>query len=638
MKKKIFKILLSLMLLGNVAVAQENEENETEDNEIYVIEDDRNLDLGKIVISPYKTAVKRSLNPSSTDIILVDDMNNQGIFSLKDAIKNIPSLSYQTTGGIGGVTGLHIRGAEAHHTQVLIDGIQLYDPIVTSRYFYGYNYMSLDNLERIEVLKGPYSSLYGSDSIGGTISLMTKKGRGKPTISFTQEIGSYQTYREKLSSQGEIDKFAYSLSVSKVDINSFYSAKFKNGNHEEDPFHNLNSCLRIDYTLADNIDIGLMTNYVYAKYEYDGDSGWPSYLPADSDNKLSRFHQGVNRINLDHRITDFFSHKVIMGYTRTYRKDWTSESANSWFNGETYQAKWQGDYRLCDFDKIIFGFDYLRELGESRSFDPTWGNSTSPIERNNSKGYYIENVFTPFNNLFFSASYRLEDHSEFKKHDFYSVSSSYTIEKTNTKIIGSFGEGFKAPSLYQLFDSQYGNQDLDPEVSENYEVGFEQKLSNGIKFGSTYFHNHIKNLIEWTFPSGYANAGKSKIYGIENLIEFLFFDNHTLTISYTHMDTEKLSDGSRLLRRPNNKITCKLKSEFEKLDLYADVSYVGNRIDTSNVKLKSYIIGNIALNYEVNEKIDIFFRFENILNYDYELVNDYQTPKFSVYTGIKIEF
>lgn len=211
------------------------------------------------------------------------------------------------------------------------------------------------------------------------------------------------------------------------------------------------------------------------------------------------------------------------------------------------------------------------------------------------------------------------------------------IEQTNTKIKGSFGEGFKAPSLYQLFDGQYGNKNLNPEESESYDVGFEQKIGNSLSVGLTYFHTHIKNLIDWT-SAGYANSGKSRIYGIESFAGFNFSDSSSLNLSYVRMDTEELSSGARLLRRPNNKVVCELKTEFKKLDIVAEVSYLGNRMDSSNVKLKSYVLGNVSLNYQVNDKLNTFLRFENVLDDDYELINGYQTPKFSWYLGAKYNF
>jgi vitamin B12 transporter len=586
--------------------------------------------LERIVVTPYKMDVSASLDPSSTDVILAEEISNQGVLSLTDAIKDIPSLSYATAGGWGGETGVFIRGANSSHTQVLLDGIKLYDPIVTSAYFYGYNYMSLDNIERIEVSKGPYSSLYGSDSIGGTINLITRKGRGKPTFSYIQEIGSYQSNLEMLSSQGEIDKLAYSFSATRHQVNDFYAAQFKGINYEQDPYHNFNSSLRLDYTLTDAIDIGLTADYTYANYEYDATSWTPPYLPTDDDDNYAYFYQGAVGTNLSQEITDLFSHNIVLGYTRTYRKGRESLTSDNWYNGKTYQSKWQGTYQLFDSDKLIFGFDYLRECGEGY-----WAPTIDPKRTANTKGYYIENIFTPLDNLFFAASYRLDDHSSFNHHNTYSISGSYKVSETNTKIKGSFGEGFKAPSLYQLY-SAYGDANLIPEDSESYELGFEQQLWEGLAFGSTYFHTHLSNLIEYVYPK-YTNTGKARIYGIESFVEFPINDVTSLTLSYTHMDTKKLADDTRLTRRPDNKATCKLKSSLGKLGIVVDLSYVGNRIDGSE-KLKSYILSDLSFNYIMNDNQEMFLRFENILDKDYELVDGYQTPEFCWYLGVELSF
>jgi vitamin B12 transporter len=594
--------------------------------------------LEPIVVTPYKVAISSFQSPASVEEILVEEADSKGVSGLADSLKNIPSVSYSITGGLGGTSGISIRGAEVRHTQVMYDEIKLYDPIVTSSYFYAYNYMSLDNLEKIEVAKGPYSSLYGSDSIGGTIRLLPRKGKGKPTASFTQEIGSYQTYREKLSLQGEVDKLNYSLAVSRKDVNDFYAGKYKEGNYETDPFSSLNAALRLDYSLSDNLEVGLISDYTYAKYEYDASGG------TDDNDNYAYFYQGLGGISLRHQLADSFSHKLNFGYTRTYRKSWEDEDTHAWYNGKTYQAKWQGNYQVCDFDKVIFGFDYLREAGESR-YDSVFGVTLTPNQTANTKGYYIQNIFTPLDNLFLSASFRLEDHSQFDTHNTFSVSGSYIFEPTNTKIKASFGEGFKAPSIYQLYDSSSGNSSLNPEKSESYDLGFEQKVGDLLIVGSTYFHTHIKNLIEWTpdFPGAwtgeYDNIGKARIWGLENFLKYNFNDNSNLKLSYTYMDTEDKSDGSRLLRRPDNKVVISFNTLINKLKISSDLSYVGNRIDyPGTVKLKSYILGNLSFNYQVNDNLNTFLRFENILDDDYELVEGYQTPEFSWYLGAKYTF
>ena len=599
---------------------------------------DSEVDLGEIIITPFGMAVKSGLNPASVDVIDAQEALGQGKHTITDAIKDDPSVNYATTGSLGGVTGVNIRGNESHHTQVLLDGIALYDPIVTSSYFYGYNYMQLDNLSRIEVAKGPYSSVYGSGSIGGTINMTTRRGIGDPSFSFTQEMGSYQTYREILQGQGEHKKLAYSASVSRTDVNSFYVATKKNGNPEVDPYENLSSSLRLDYELTDDVDLGLTTSYTYAKYAYDGDTGWPFYFPADDGNNYARFYQGVGGLHFKQRLTDKLSHKLNLGYSRTYRKDWQATATNAWYNGYTQQLKWQGDYDICDSDTVLVGFDFLREVGESAYHDPVFP-STSPKRRNTSRGYYVENIFTPTDNIFFSSSYRIEDHSRFGTHNTFSVAGSIIIEPTNTKLKASVGEGFKAPSLYQLYDGMFGNSTLQPEESTSYEVGFEQPcFEDNVTFGYTYFVNDVKNLIQFSWPAGYMNSGKAKILGHETFIEYQLNESTKLGVFATHMHARSLSTGMRLLRRPNNKVTFKAETQINKWKLSGDISYVGNRMDSGAIKLKDYVLANASVSYQLKEWFEVYMRIENVFNQKYDLVNGYQTPKFSGYIGAKVDF
>lgn len=595
------------------------------------------VELERIVVTPYKTGISSKLNPSSLNVTTDQELEDKGATNITEGLKGITDISYATSGGIAGDTGLFIRGAGSNHTQVLFNDIKLYDPIVTSAYFYGSNYMSLDNLERIEVLKGPYSSLYGSDSIGGTISLISRKGEGKPVLSYLQETGSYNTWREQLSSKGKLDKFAYSFSVSRKDISSFYSANYKNGNHERDPYHNFNSSARLDYDINDDISVGLVEDYTYAKYEYDAAS-YVTSLPVDDNDNRAHFYQGIAGFNAKQKVGDLFTHKINLGYTRTYRTGWEDASTDFWYDGRTYQLKWQGDYAACKWDKIIAGFDYLREWGEG-FWSPSY---ITPKHFANTRGYYLENIFTPIDSLFVSGSYRIEDHSTFGKHDTFNLAASYNIESTKTKLKSSVGTGFKAPSLYQLFDSASGNRNLSPEKSRSYEVGFEQKIGKPFTVGSTFFDTHIKNLIEYigVWPAAsYQNSGKAVIYGAEHFARYALNDTTTLKFSFTHMRPLK-TNGTPLLRRVKRKFSCNLHSVIDRLTIDTDLSYVGSRFDGSSnqFKLKPYILADFSLEYALSKNWRVFSHFKNILNYNYELVKGYETPKFSWYVGAKLDF
>ena len=594
--------------------------------------DEPQVELEKIVVTPYKTNVSLEQSAASVDVVSVSSALSEGKVTVTDALKDLPSVNYATSGGIGGDTSLFIRGANPEHTQVLLDGIKLYDPIVTSGYFYGYNYMDIDGLDRIEVCKGPFSTLYGSGSIGGTVNLLTKKGIGRPKFSYTQEFGSYDTFRERLSSDGSFGKTAYSFSLSRNDINSFYSARYKAGNHERDPYHNFSGLGRLDYAFTDSFDISTVMDYTYAKYEYDGSSWFPPYEPIDANNNYAYFYQGIVGITARHKVTDDFLQKFTVGYTRTKRIGSEEDSGDFWYDGKTYQAKWEGDYTLVPWDAVLFGFDYLKETGQG------FGWSTrEPKKDAHTKGGYLQNNMSFADTVFLSASYRIEDHSAYHINNTYSLSGSYRIHPTGTTLKASYGKGFKAPSLYQLYSS-YGNPGLNPEVSKSYEAGFEQKLFNAL-FGLTYFHTDLSNLIDFDNTSWkYFNGGKSRLYGIESSMAIPLYRDATMKFGYTYLNARKNSDKSRLLRRPEHKVFCNFEARFwKRLEFTPEFSYIGDRIDSSN-KLKAYILFNLSAKYKINENLKAFLRFENILNYDYQLISGYQTPGFSSYVGFTLDF
>jgi vitamin B12 transporter len=592
----------------------------------------KTVELEPIVVTPYRTAIDAGISPAATDIIYIEDSQREGKRTFTDAIKNITSLSYATSGGMGGDTSIYIRGAQAYHTQVMLDGIKIYDPISTQGYFYASNYMSLDNIERIEVAKGPYSSLYGSGSIGGTINLTPRRGQGKPSFSYLQEGGSYDALRGVFSAQGEIEKLDYALSTSWTSIKGFYAAR-KDENPDKDPYRDFNSSLNLNYAVTDSVELGLVTDYTYSKYSYDG-FDTVTWDPADANNN-AHFHQGVMGLNLNHIINDLFSHKISTGYTRTYRKSWEDELTHGWYNAKTYQAKWKGDFQIYNFNKIIVGFDYLREAGENR-WDDMWGTSLTPKRTTNTKGFYIENIFTPWDNVFVSGSYRRERHSQFGDENTFSAAGGYRIKQTGTNLKASFGQGFRAPSIYELYNPDYGNVDLSAEKSNSLEAGLDQDIVDKLKIGSTYFQNNIKNLIEW--DGQYQNIDKAKIYGVENYLKYDLNANTVFKVSYTYMDATKRPDRTRLVRRPQNKITGSLSTSWDKLFIYGELSYVGNRMDSGDAKLKSYILANASLNYQINDNVELSLRLENILNRDYQLIKGYQTPKFSGYVGAKVKF
>lgn len=627
---KRFMLISSIFIINLVVVS-------------YGLAQDENLELEKIVVTPYRTEVSSEASGSSVEKININELNNKGVNSLKEALEESSSIVEASSGSLGGDTSVFLRGHNSNHTRFMLDGIKIYDPMITGAY-YNFTHFNLQGIDRIEISKGPQSSLYGSDAIGGVINLFTKKGAGKPQFTFKQEAGSYNTYIESLDISGEKNKLDYYMGIIRTDIGGYSLAAEKNNNHERDPYHNLNSSLRLDYEASDKTKLELIWHYIYAKYEYDASSWAPPYLPIDDDDNHAYDYENILGLSVKQNITDILNYKLVLSSTRIYRKGLEDASSHNWYLGKTYQMDNQFDIKLTDFYKVILGSDYLKEIGDSFRVDSGFI-SDFPKETTNNKGYFIENLFSPDKNSLVSFSYRTDEHSSFKDKETLRVAANYTFDFIKTKLKASYGTGFKAPSLYQLYApvtayGPIGNTKLRPEESESYEVGIEKDITGIFKVNLNYFHSQLKNLIDFSNTQGYINIGKASIIGLES--EFSYYLNKYLRLSlgYTWLDTENKDSHTELARRPANKIVLKIKGELNKLAIYFDLAYIGHRYsDTAGTQLlKSYILGNISLNYKLKENLNIFARFENILNEKYEEIAGYQTPKFSAYGGMKMEF
>ncbi|MBU0710219.1 MAG: TonB-dependent receptor plug domain-containing protein, partial [Candidatus Omnitrophica bacterium] len=371
-----------------------------------------NVGLDKIVVTPYRMEIHSENSSLSTEEIDVREAEKKGVSLLKNVLAESSSIVSASSGGLGGDTSIFLRGHNSHHTRFMLDGIKIYDPISTTAY-YSFTHFHLQGIEEIEISKGPQSSLYGSDAIGGVISLFTKKGIGEPKFSFKQKVGSYNTYEESLDFSGEHKNLGYYLGIARTDIGGFSLAKEKNNNTERDPYHNLNASLRLDYEFSDKTTLNLITRYIYAKYEYDGSSWTPPYLPTDDNDNYAYDNEAIVGFKLKQYINDKLDYKLILSKTNVYRKSWEDISSDSYYLGDTYQVDNQLDLKLADCYKIIIGFDYLREKGDSYRVD-SGTVSDFPKETANNRGYFIENILEPAENLNFAFSYRRDEHSTFE--------------------------------------------------------------------------------------------------------------------------------------------------------------------------------------------------------------------------------
>lgn len=601
------------------------------------------IELEKIVVTPSRIEEPSQATASTIHVLLGKELEEKGVFFIKDALREINGIDLASSGGLGAATSIFLRGANGAQTRVMIDGVKIYDPSSVDA-SYDFAHLAINNVEKIEILKGPQSSLYGSDAMAGVINIITKKGYGRPKILWFSEGGSFYSFYQILEMSGQQDKFHFSFGASRFDTKGFSKAKEKNNNPEDDPYQNTSISLRLDYDLLPALTLALINRYNHSRTEYD-DYDFINHIPIDDPDRISWNDEGFSSFLLEQKIADFYKHKIQFSFTHNYRRgeDNNDEYERDWYRGKTYQFNWQIELDLTDFEKIVTGIDYLREKADTYYYHGLFGESDFPKSTANIKGFFLENKLNLFKNLYFNTVYRKDRHSNFKDHDTYKIEVSYLIDKTHTRLKGLFGTGFKNPSLYQLYAPAMwgfpvGNPHLKPEESEGYEGGFEQEFfDKKILFAVSYFHTNFKNLIDYVFGTGYINLNKAKTRGIETNLKFKK-DNFYFSLGYSWLDTENKQTGEELLRRAKNKVNFDFNWNFSRWDLNFQLGYVGHRRDYPEELLKSYVLANLSLNYKVNKNFIIFGRIENLFNQKYEEIKGYQTPKFSIYGGFKLEF
>jgi len=614
--------------------------------------------LEKVVVTATRVETPIEEIASSMTVISSKEIERKKKATVSEVLKGIEGLDVVQTSGVGRDTSIFIRGANSEHTLVMIDGVEVNDPISPGR-SYDFAHLTVDNIERIEVIRGPQSTLYGSDAIGGVINIITKKGEGRPKFFASAEGGTFMTFRESTGVSGGNRWINYSLGLSRFDTNGISAANKKDGNYERDGYKNSSLSARLGFAPQENLDVDFIFHYIDAKTDLDNSGGAggddPNYVQKS---KQLLFKTQVGLSLFDHRWTQ----KLAFATTDNDRdvknkKDdqHPFDSEQGHYDGQLIKLDWQHNLQLHKTNDLTFGLEYEEEEGKSRYYwESQWGPGESlfPKKTVNTKGCYIQDQIKLWDRLFATLGVRIDDHSRFGTETTYRIAPAYLIKETGTKMKGTFGTGFKAPTLYQLYApatlwGPIGNKDLKPEKSKGWDFGVEQNfLKNRVILGATYFRNDFKDLIQYEMGQGYINIAKAKTEGIELFSSVKPVDDLTVRVNYTYTDTEDKTTGETLIRRPKNKIGLDLNYHFLKRgNVNLGVIYAGERDDKDfsispprRVKLDQYTLVNLAASYDISKNFQLFGRVENLLDKDYEEVKGYGTPGLSIFGGIKLSF
>ncbi|MDP8217559.1 MAG: TonB-dependent receptor [Candidatus Theseobacter exili] len=606
-----------------------------------------------IVITATLSETPVSKIANSVTVFDSKQIASMNVQTVADVIRFAPGIDIVANGGPGQPVSAFIRGAKSEQTLVMIDGVEINDPSTPSRSCDLAN-ITLENVERIEIIRGPQSPLFGSDAIGGVINIITKRADGRYRANIAAEGGSFTTHIVNGYSSGMTDIADFSAGFSWIDTDGFSAASEDTGNIENDRYKNLSFTGNGHFYSTDILSFGTILRIQDSETDLDkfGSTG------GDDPNYKSDIRQifwGANGtlFLLDDRWKQniFFSIADHKRELKDSPDESSMDSSHGKYNGKIWSLNWRNFFDFIDYNKIIAGIEYQKENADSTYISDSGGfiyEDNFQASSAYTASYYLQDQLN-YNEIFFgTVGLRVDDHERFGAETTYRISPGLLIEKTGTSLKGSYSTGFKAPSLYQLFSPIYGNTDLGPEKTNSWEAGLVQSLfSQKVSVGLTYFKQEFKNMIDYEFSSSkYINIAKAESRGIELSANCNLINNLNLGAAYTYMKAEDLSDSTELLRRPKNKFSINANYTFlEKWDFYAGIIYVGERLDmnfssypSSLITLDSYTLVNLSLSWRASEHIRLYGRIDNVFDEDYQEVYGYGTPGVAAYGGIKISY
>ena len=610
--------------------------------------------LKEVVVTANRVDVPLQDVTSSSTVITLTELEQKQAGTVLDAIQSVPGVDIAQTGQPGETASVYIRGTNPEHTLVLFDGIPLNDPIGAPGSYDYLDGLSLDDVKQIEVIRGPQSTLWGSNAIGGVINIIPQSGPSPLGGSVLVEGGSYGTSHEAASAHGGDNGGYFNVDVSHFNTSGFPALEAQYGGTVNNGDDNNTASLGVGSNLTSNLQENILVRYSQSNTSIDADN--ENFVLADDPDYFALQKQFMAASHTDWKLLDGSWEQIL---TASFADDnrlfnGVSNPYNTYFeqgnfDGQTAQINWQNNIRLAKEETVVVGIQGQQQWAISNDTngysDVTGSAFTSVVPETTvqTASAFIESQTSIEDNFFFNLGGRWDDHSQYGVHTTYQAGLAYVVPDLNTKLKANYGTGFLAPSLYQLYAPTYGNASLLPETSVGYDIGFEQPIGKDLTVGASYFDNDLTNLIQ--FVNIYSNVGQARSYGVESFVEFKGVKNLDIKGNYTYDNAQDLIANVPLLRRPQNKASGDVDYQLDAAGLGASLIYVGNSFDENFVTgsgnivpLASYFLVNLRASYQVNSQVKLFARVDNLFNQYYEEAFGYTTPGLSVYGGTKVSF
>jgi len=606
MKNFLNKLFLFIILSTNISFLNSTFANEVKE----------------IIVKGARIDISEDNFGSSIFILDSEEIRLRGIRSAIDAISSSPGVIAKKNGSFGGVGSVRIRGASSSQTLVLIDGIPVNDASSPGG-GYNFEYLDTSNIDRIEVLRGSQSTLWGSDAIGGVVNIYTKSA-DKNSINLLSEFGSFglRKINSELGIASNSSKFLFLVDDTSLD--GISKADKNDGNVEKDGFETNSYSFKGDIDL-NNIQIKGLLSYIKSDVEYDSFGFVTGVQDGDERSITEEFIGNLTiKFNLfDDKLVNTFS----INQSDISRDYFTNDNLTFGADGERKLYRYQGNTGFGEFNKIAFGLEKEE--------------SSVNADKLSIDSYFFLYQFQPIKDLVISAGIRNDDNKGFNSKTTRKISAAYRVFD-NLSIKTSWGEGFKVPTIFQTTffccGAESANTNIRPEESTSYDLGFDFSLKDKFSFSLVYFKKDINDQINFSFGlGGYENIDFVESDGFEISVNSQISEEINLYLNYSYIDSID-GRGQRLINIPKDsgELALTYNSSFN-LSGSLTIKYNGSEISTYG-NLDSWSRADINLFYKLNNYSEVYFRVENLLDKNYQQVFGYGTPDRSGLVGVKVNF
>lgn len=582
----------------------------------------------EMVVTATLTQEELDQVPFTTFVVTDLDIKEKAQWSLVDALRDLPGLYVRSNGPFGGVTSLSMRGTQPGQSLLMLDGVRVSDPIAPGG---SMDIASLltGGIGQIEVVQGPQSTLYGSEALAGVVNIITKRGQGAPRAWASSGYGSHNTWLGSAGGQGQVGRFNFMLAG--AGINTDGISKVQVGS-EDDPYRAYQFNARLGYDLNDHTELYFVGYYNYSKTDYDGFGA--SGLVDTNDNSKATAYTGI--LGLTNAPLPWWNHKLTVSYGSVDR---------DYQDGSTYTsylttAQWRHNLLYKDINTLTLGVSWQQEQGQYS--EPGIFGYTLSKQTVDNLAFYLQDQVKLLQGLYLLGGLRHDHNDDFGGQVTWRVGASYLLAATGTIFKGSYGTGFKAPSLYERY-SPYGSQDLEPEKSKGWDLGVVQSLwGKRVKLGLTYFNIKTENLISFDLNTWkYANLDQVRSQGLELFGQVQAAPWLGVDFSWTYTDAQDEATDKDLAYTPRQKGTLGLRLPLmkDRLLIRLWALYVGTRYtNAANAQeVDSYVTVNASASYRINQWLSVYGNVVNLFDENYVEIEGYNTLGLSGFVGLRID-